>query len=266
MTWLADIKTFSIDRWTSASFKCMWILFLTTFFFFYAYLYNPTVRRLEALPGGGGSYVACLNFKTSRVGVYKCLSLIVSFTVTVVIGRGRLSLVAISFYALSLVFGPCRLSEFTLVGPQVSLNSPGEKKPTLSYFREGAPAHQVHFTGDAQLGFEFMSLKCETCRRKEKSEKNAKNARSYSFSSKKSAGEHKFLLLIWSSYKHLIQSSWINWDIASFFRWACLTSTDGNSILCTHIWQCTVARMFATNLNPILIGHPLQRVCIKLEN
>ena len=32
-------------------------------------------------------------------------------------GRGRLSLVAISFYALSLIFGPCRLSEFTLAGP-----------------------------------------------------------------------------------------------------------------------------------------------------
>ena len=28
--------------------------------------------------------------------------------------RGRLSLVAISFYVLSLLFGPCRLSEFTL--------------------------------------------------------------------------------------------------------------------------------------------------------
>ena len=39
----------------------------------------------EALPGGGGgwSHVTCLNFKTSRVGVYKCLSLIVSFAVTV---------------------------------------------------------------------------------------------------------------------------------------------------------------------------------------
>ena len=32
-------------------------------------------------------------------------------------GRGRLSLVAISFYALSLLFGLCRLSEFTLAGP-----------------------------------------------------------------------------------------------------------------------------------------------------
>ena len=30
---------------------------------------------------------------------------------------GRLSLVAISFYMLSLLFGPCRLLEFTLAGP-----------------------------------------------------------------------------------------------------------------------------------------------------
>ena len=34
-------------------------------------------------------------------------------------GWGRLSLVAISFYALSLFFGPCRLSEFTPAGPRV---------------------------------------------------------------------------------------------------------------------------------------------------
>ena len=40
----------------------------------------------EALPGGGGgSHVGHLNFKTSRVGVYKCLSLIVGFAVTVTI-------------------------------------------------------------------------------------------------------------------------------------------------------------------------------------
>ena len=41
----------------------------------------------EALPGGGGggSHVARLNFKTSRVGLYKCLSLIVGFAITVVI-------------------------------------------------------------------------------------------------------------------------------------------------------------------------------------
>ena len=35
--------------------------------------------------GGGGSHVAHLNFKKSRVGVYKCLSLIVGFAVSVAI-------------------------------------------------------------------------------------------------------------------------------------------------------------------------------------
>ena len=36
-------------------------------------------------PAKGGSHVARLNFRTSRVGVYKCLSLIVSFAVIVTI-------------------------------------------------------------------------------------------------------------------------------------------------------------------------------------
>ena len=35
--------------------------------------------------GGGGVHVARLNFKTSRVGVYKCLWLIVGFAVAVAI-------------------------------------------------------------------------------------------------------------------------------------------------------------------------------------
>ena len=39
----------------------------------------------EALPRGGGYHVARLNFKMSRVGVYKCLSLIDRFAVTVAI-------------------------------------------------------------------------------------------------------------------------------------------------------------------------------------
>ena len=42
-----------------------------------------TLRR--PCQGGGRSHVARLNFKTSRVGVYKCLSLIVGFAVTVAI-------------------------------------------------------------------------------------------------------------------------------------------------------------------------------------
>ena len=41
------------------------------------------MQRGPAGEGGGGPHVACLNFKTSRVGVYKCLSLIVGFAITV---------------------------------------------------------------------------------------------------------------------------------------------------------------------------------------
>ena len=51
----------------------------------------------------GRSHVAHLNFKTSGVSDYKCLSLIVSFAVTVAIWPQ---------------FGLCHLSEFTLAGPQ----------------------------------------------------------------------------------------------------------------------------------------------------
>ena len=66
----------------------------------------------EVLPGGGGgeSHVTHLNFKTSCVGVYKCLSLIVSFDVTVAIWQREvvsccdfiLHTVA-TFWAMSLV-------------------------------------------------------------------------------------------------------------------------------------------------------------------
>ena len=60
--------------------------------------------------GGGGTHVARLNFKTSRVGVYKCLSLIVGFVVIVAIwprevvscGDSTLHAVA-TFWAMSLV-------------------------------------------------------------------------------------------------------------------------------------------------------------------
>ena len=70
----------------------------------------------------GGSHVARVNFITTRVGVCRLcrvgacrlLSALLSLSQ---FGRGRLSLVAISFYALSLRFGPCHLSEFTLARP-----------------------------------------------------------------------------------------------------------------------------------------------------
>ena len=60
--------------------------------------------------GGGGSHVARLNFKTSRVSVYKCLSLIVGFTVTVAIWprevvscRNFILRTLATFWAMSLV-------------------------------------------------------------------------------------------------------------------------------------------------------------------
>ena len=63
---------------------------------------------IEALPGG--SHVACLNFKTSRVGVYKCLSLIFGFAVTVAIWprevvscRDFILPTVVTFWAISLV-------------------------------------------------------------------------------------------------------------------------------------------------------------------
>ena len=66
----------------------------------------------EALPGGrgGGCHVAHLNFKTTCVGVYKCLSLIVSFAVTVAIWprevvscRDFILRAVATFWAMSLV-------------------------------------------------------------------------------------------------------------------------------------------------------------------
>ena len=76
---------------------------------------------IEAIPGGGWgrgegrSHVARLNFKTSCVGVYKCLSLIVGFAITVVIWPREvvnfiLRAVA-TFWAMSLVgINPGRVS------------------------------------------------------------------------------------------------------------------------------------------------------------
>ena len=70
---------------------------------------------IEATLGGGRSHVARLNFKTSCVGVYKCLSLIVGFAITVVIWPREvvnfiLRAVA-TFWAMSLVgINPGRVS------------------------------------------------------------------------------------------------------------------------------------------------------------
>ena len=61
---------------------------LTVYCHHLKYSYNFIPKNFFSIyrgPARGGSHVACLNFKTSRVGVYKCLSLIVGFAVTVAI-------------------------------------------------------------------------------------------------------------------------------------------------------------------------------------
>ena len=71
---------------------------------------------------GRGSHVARLNFKTSCVGVYECLSLIVGFAVTVAIWprevvscRDFILLTVVTFWAMSFVgIYPGRASVYKL--------------------------------------------------------------------------------------------------------------------------------------------------------
>ena len=70
------------------------------------------------MPGGGEGkgegHVARL-FRV--VGVYKCLSLIVGFAVTFAIWPREVVSCRDFILRAVLLFGPCRLSEFTLAGP-----------------------------------------------------------------------------------------------------------------------------------------------------
>ena len=71
--------------------------------------------------GGGGSHVAGWILKhlvSVFIDACRLLSALPSLSQ---FGRGRLSLVVISFYPLSLLFGPWRLLEFTLAGPLHSI-------------------------------------------------------------------------------------------------------------------------------------------------
>ena len=66
-------------------------------------LFVNIVRVERSCQGVGGSHVTRLNFKTSRVSVYKHLSLIVSFAITVAIWPREVVSCRIPFYAMSLV-------------------------------------------------------------------------------------------------------------------------------------------------------------------
>ena len=73
------------------------------------YSYNFIPKNFFSIyrgPARGGSHVACLNFKTSRVGVIiNACRLLSALPSLLRFGRGRLSPVAISFFALSLLLG-----------------------------------------------------------------------------------------------------------------------------------------------------------------
>ena len=80
--------------------------------------HNDVQRCCQGSGGGGGSHVTRLNFEMSHVSVNAC-RLLSALPSLLQFGQGRWSFVEISFYALSLLFGACRLSEFTLAGPHV---------------------------------------------------------------------------------------------------------------------------------------------------
>ena len=105
---------------------------------------SPELRQdLESLPawsyqffedparGGGESHVAHLNFKTSHVGVHKCLSLIVGFAVTdaiwqrgVVSCRDFILRALATFWAMSLVrIYPGRASWLVQAGSEPTSSS-----------------------------------------------------------------------------------------------------------------------------------------------
>ena len=72
----------------------------------------------EALPGvGGGPMLPVWILKRLVLVFINACRLLSALPSLSQFGRGRLSLVTISFYALSLLFEPCRLLEFTLAGP-----------------------------------------------------------------------------------------------------------------------------------------------------
>ena len=83
--------------------------------------YNSIIY--EALPGEGPMLPIWILKRLVLVFINACRFKLLALLSLSQFGRGRLSLVAISFYALLLLFGPCRLSEFTLAGPHISFSS-----------------------------------------------------------------------------------------------------------------------------------------------
>ena len=69
-------------------------------------------------PAGGGTMLPAWILRRLVLVFINACRLLSALPSLSQFGQGRLSLVALSFYALPLLFGPCRLSEFTLAGPR----------------------------------------------------------------------------------------------------------------------------------------------------
>ena len=77
-----------------------------------------SVLHWDPARGGGGPMLPVWILKRLVTVFINACRLLLALPSLSQFGRGSLSLVAISFYALSLLFGPCRLLEFTLAaGP-----------------------------------------------------------------------------------------------------------------------------------------------------
>ena len=74
-------------------------------------------HKKEALPVGGPMSPVWILKRLVSVFINAC-RLLSALPSLLQFGPGRLSLVVISFFTLSLLFRPCRLLEFTLTGPQ----------------------------------------------------------------------------------------------------------------------------------------------------
>ena len=89
-----------------------------TYSTFFQLPYKLFIPISKALPGGGGGPMAPVWILKRFVSMFINACLLLSALPSLSqFGRGRLSLVAISFYVLSLLFGQFHLSEFTLAGP-----------------------------------------------------------------------------------------------------------------------------------------------------
>ena len=101
--------------------------------FHFSHMTGNTVKPCKEalLAGGGGPMSPVLILKPLVLVFINTFCLLSALPSLSQFGQGRLSLVVISFYALSLLFEPCRLSEFTLAGPLLIQTLRGPQKVSI---------------------------------------------------------------------------------------------------------------------------------------